>query len=1380
MNKSKFLKRSLAALLAILMVATMIPSAFAAEGDPVHQDLKITVDTYSATQTENGDYTVTVWDSNDVTINWADIPGTTVTLVTGGKNPGVRLGLPQTLFLAENANIEGEDVYSVTLMEKVGSAAEVPHKLTITVESTIPDWNADLGAVRVDNTSGEYDIGYLTGAKLAGYDIKTKNNKMEAHAIKGEVNNDAETVTITLPFGMTPVQAGFGAGAITTPKAVFAAKSVHAKVALVDDGTKVTGVTVTAMDGTVKNFSVVYKQEQIFESFTNSTNLSDLEAVPASGLSQLDVELKATNKDLSNYRQYSWADSAYWVPEFTSTANVQRIMGTSGEARGTAVTNGAVLNYDKTAANAARGEFFEDAASATDKDNTNTNAFLKLITSGHASWTVGAGANKATNVVYLLVRTKANPLGAFLQVNLKAVTPAPAKAYITEVQTEDTQSVCDIDKDTRNITLTVDNRYSFKIGATPDNTELTDPAAKMTLHINTSANSTIDLPQLPGTNVDNGDGKWWRDGSSTDTHHIIKGVMGKSGSVLVRVWSADKTYIDYTINFVAATSESLGLKQIELRKADGTHIQSAIVDSDDKHTFYLKVPYEYHAGKAVTADVASPLTDCQLLVFPDPGAVVVPGKDATLGNAFENAITTMGNVWLEGYTSNAGTGVTASDLAGFEDTLYLTVTNGDNQNKEIYQLILQREKPLEVAEITAVTANKALDDDYIFSVASTLGTQVGNTKDVGQAYAGAIDKDGNELPATVDETAKTIKVQVPYDWDNDTDTLYLTGLTRAGYSFHRVSNTVAAGGAITYAAKLNGDVSSFVLDTIKQEDQTNKSDASGDPWMMGFTNLTTNPNATRAENIIYVFSEKDRFPDVDAAAITPSAGDIAEKATKAYKVYIEKVGAANIGNALNNVSATGATASFNSNLGLISVSVPGSYNWTSYRADSSKDFKLTFSTSEGALVIDKKKYDDNVDVSGYKTGFNAGALTATDGKYVNGMTGRAAGTDDKADAKVYLNQLNEFYDINNATFFVKNGELYTYDELSGKETQVTGLGERFTNSNWGKIKTKQAEIRVYREDQSSFRNYRLDLKVGEPSSAKDITSLKVGDVTATRSGSSFTAVLPEDAEKEQALTIEASALAAVMVNDEPYQADRKIDVSKEVTIVVTAEDGSKTTYSLTTSFGTVTPPDPDKKPSDNYTDIPSGTIGEYVKKGIDLGIMIGSGNKFLPDNKITRRDFALMVARADVMAKDPSIKTAEAAQAELLKQYSGTPKFDDTKKLTDIYNAAIEYCNKKDIISGKPGNKFDPAGNVTRLETARMISGWAEVTDESKTTNINNIKDWNKINWGKQYVNSVYAAGLMSGYGDASNSSFRPAQNLTRAEAARVIVSTFEKKTGAN
>ena len=1347
MNKSKFLKRSLAALLAILMVATMIPSAFAAEGDPVHQDLKITVDTYSATQTENGDYTVTIWDSNDVTINWASIPGTTVTLVTGGKNPGVRLGLPQTLFLAENATIEGEDVYSVTLMEKVGSAEEVPHKLTITVESTIPDWNANLSTVRVDKTSGEYDIGYLTGNKLAGYDVKTKNNKMEAHAIKGEVDNDAETVTITLPFGMTPDQAGFGNGDITTTTAalVFAAESVHAKVAVTGDAAKnrITGVTVTAMDGTQKNFKVVYKQEKIFESFTGETNLSDLEKVPDPGdLSELDVELTAGSADFDNYYDYA-RNTAKWVPEFATTANVQRIMGTSGNAEDTAVTNGAMLNYDNSSATAGYGEFFEDATTATPKDNGTTDAFLKLITSNHASWGLNSGDE---DVVYLLVRTKANPLGAFVQVNLKAVAPAPAKAYITEVQTEDTQSVYDIDKDTRNITLTVDNTYTFKLGATPDNIDINDKAAHMTLHINTDAPSTIDLPQLESGAANNTDGKWWEDTSAPDyvsgTHHIIKGVMGKSGSVLVRVYSADKSYIDYTINFTTASSNSLGLKQIELRKWDGTHIQSAVVDSDDKHTFYLKVPYSYHAGKPVTDEIADDLLACQLLVFPDAGAVVKPGsvdEGQTPGAAFENAITTMGSVWVDSYTDVTG----HTNNSAFEDTLYLTVSNGDNGDVQVYQLILQREKPLEEAEITAVTANKALDDDYIFSVASTLGTQIGNTKDVGQAYAGAIDKDGNELPATVDETTRTIKIQVPYDWDNDNDTLYLTGITKEGYSFHRVQNTVAAGGAITPANKLNNSLGSFVLDTINQEDQTNKSGA--DTWMVGFTNLTTNPNATKPENIIYVFSEKDRFPNVDAAEITPTVGDIKDKATKAYKVYIEKVGNANTGNALSGVSATGATASFNSNLGLISVSVPGSYNWTSYRADNSKDFKLTFSTSTGALVIDKKKYEGNKDIA---TGTTAiGALKTTDGKYIETMTGVADNDAAKADAKVYLEQLNEFYDLNDAIFFVKNGELYTYDELSGKETQVTGLGGRFTNSNWGAIKTKQAEIRVYREDQSSFRNYRLDLKVGEPSSAKDITSLKVGDVTAAKNGSSFTANLPEEAEKEQALTIEASPLASVMVNGEPYQADRLIDVSKEVTIVVTAENGSTATYTLTTTFGN-TPPGPDtwKNP---FTDVKEGDwYYNAVKYANENGLMDGtSATKFSPRVNLTRAQFAqilynaegnpdvtwtdkfsdvkegawyakaviwaaennVLAGYANGTARPNSIVTREDL-VSLLWRYAGKPAptgttldFSDASKVSSYAKDALLWAVENKIISGRANGELDPKGNAQRAEAAQML-----------------------------------------------------------------------------
>jgi hypothetical protein len=1411
------------------MVATMIPSAFAAEGDPVHQDLKITVDTYSATQTENGDYTVTVWDSNDVTINWAPIPGTTLKLVTGGKNPNVVLDLPHKLYLAENAKIEeGGNVYSVTLREKKGST-EVDHKLTITVESTIPDNNATLKAVRVDNTKGNYKFGYLDGMTvIPGYIADVKSTGVEAHAVNGEPNNGDETVTITLPFGMTPGDVGFAPAnnALTTftlTEKVFAPTSVHATALYEWKGMKDSTVTVTAATGAKNIYKVIFKQEKIFDSFANNiTPLADLEKVPETGkLTTLKVE-----------------SGAKFVPVYEDTDNVKRIMGTSGNAEAsTTVDTNVKLLWVNNADNQGEGLSVNGTGVADGDD------MLKLITSGHASWAVthtASGPIQAKDLVYLLVRTAANPTGAWLKIDLDAPVAPKTKAHITMVQADNVAETATVGEDDRLISLVVDHQHRMGAELGAGNTEPRrddDPATGCYLHVKTDEPAWVEIPnqKMAPTAIDKaqGDG-WWsttsKVASSTGSRdHFIDGINAKSGEFTLRVWSEDETYIDYTVRLTAAQADYLGIQRVELRSADGSFVQASTAGATVGTPFEIEIPYIYHASQrlsdAITSD--ADLQALQLWVYTDDGAVVVPGNDnvgviddenrvnatnkigrpicnqvtqtnlqpdanpAFVGGEntktpISNGWTTLGNVWTNEFTlSSAGvTNTNGTNSATFDSILNLTVTNGTNESAAVYQVKLKRAEPLQTAEITDVKANKALDDDYLFSVATTLGKQIGFSEDIGQAFAGAIDDEGNELDVDVDSVNKAIKIQVPYDWDEDEDTLYLTGITWAGHKLYRAANSIAYNGKVTKTNKVTefrDTDNAITIDTIEQDDQTESGTTPMAHYLVGFTELTTSPSSAKDENVLYVYSEKDMYPNPNATAVTPtSLGNLKASTAKAYRVYIEKVGSANTGRTLNDVTSESVSAKFNPTYNTIAVTVPSSYNWNSYRANNSQDFKLHFDTSAGAMVIDKGQYEANEKIA--QNSVKSTPPNAS--KYDDARNGTTTGVDgaplkDASEAK-YKKQLNEYYDINDATFFVLDGELYVYDELSGKQTRVTGVGKKFTNSNWGEIKTKQAEIRVYNEAQQSSLTYRLDLKVGEPSNEKDILSLKVGDVTATRSGNSFTAALAEDAEKEQALTLQLSDMATAMVNGQPYQADRKIDVSKEVTIVVTAENGSKTNYSLTTTFGTVTPPDPDKKPSDNYTDIPSGTIGEYVKKGIDLGIMIGSGNKFLPDNKITRRDFALMVARADVMAKDPSIKTAEAAQAELLKQYSGTPKFDDTKKLTDIYNAAIEYCNKKDIISGKPGNKFDPAGNVTRLETARMISGWAEVTDESKTTNVNNIKDWNKINWGKQYVNSVYAAGLMSGYGDASNSSFRPAQNLTRAEAARVIVSTFEKKTGAN
>lgn len=65
MNKSKFLKRPLAALLAILMVVALVPMSALAEDEDVYD---VFVDTYRATRVEDN-FEVEVYDTDDVTIS---------------------------------------------------------------------------------------------------------------------------------------------------------------------------------------------------------------------------------------------------------------------------------------------------------------------------------------------------------------------------------------------------------------------------------------------------------------------------------------------------------------------------------------------------------------------------------------------------------------------------------------------------------------------------------------------------------------------------------------------------------------------------------------------------------------------------------------------------------------------------------------------------------------------------------------------------------------------------------------------------------------------------------------------------------------------------------------------------------------------------------------------------------------------------------------------------------------------------------------------------------------------------------------------------------------------------------------------------------------
>ena len=307
--------------------------------------------------------------------------------------------------------------------------------------------------------------------------------------------------------------------------------------------------------------------------------------------------------------------------------------------------------------------------------------------------------------------------------------------------------------------------------------------------------------------------------------------------------------------------------------------------------------------------------------------------------------------------------------------------------------------------------------------------------------------------------------------------------------------------------------------------------------------------------------------------------------------------------------------------------------------------------------------------------------------------------------------------------------------------------------------------------------YTLKINEGALSNDASISSITAGEYEAKKgSGTAWTVNVPEGTDMSKApLTIVTADSGALItsVNGEAYTTGMTVDLSegKTVTVVVTAANGETVTYTIESTFGS-TPVD---RPSDKYTDIPAAPMGDYVRSAIDNGIMIGtSATKFSPNMEVSRWQFALLIARADLRVKNAAITNADEADAELIKLYSGTPTFDDTKDLDKLYNAAIEYCNKNGIIDGKGDNKFAPKAVVTRLEAARMISDWTGITDDTKTENTNNIKDWNLVNWGKQYVNAVYDAGFIQGY---PNGNFGPKDNLKRGQSAVIIMKAFEYMT---
>ena len=119
---------------------------------------------------------------------------------------------------------------------------------------------------------------------------------------------------------------------------------------------------------------------------------------------------------------------------------------------------------------------------------------------------------------------------------------------------------------------------------------------------------------------------------------------------------------------------------------------------------------------------------------------------------------------------------------------------------------------------------------------------------------------------------------------------------------------------------------------------------------------------------------------------------------------------------------------------------------------------------------------------------------------------------------------------------------------------------------------------------------------------------------------------------------------------------------------------------------------PNPNPKDNFTDAGDTWYTGYLAAAKRLGISAGVGNnRFAPDQEITRQDLAVFLYR---YAQHMGIT---------LPKNNTLSGFADDGDIAAYAAQAVNAMQEAGIISGKPGNMFDPQGQATRAEVSSML-----------------------------------------------------------------------------
>lgn len=112
----------------------------------------------------------------------------------------------------------------------------------------------------------------------------------------------------------------------------------------------------------------------------------------------------------------------------------------------------------------------------------------------------------------------------------------------------------------------------------------------------------------------------------------------------------------------------------------------------------------------------------------------------------------------------------------------------------------------------------------------------------------------------------------------------------------------------------------------------------------------------------------------------------------------------------------------------------------------------------------------------------------------------------------------------------------------------------------------------------------------------------------------------------------------------------------------------------------------------------SDAYASFIKTASAYGLIQGSQGYFKPNDTITRQDAAVIMSRAIAL-----LGTNSAAAME--------PEFVDNSQVSPYAKAAVKVIYSMKIMSGKPGNIFDPKNFTTRAEVSKILDNFIIATE---------------------------------------------------------------------